>query len=163
MRGRRYRNSSSAGRSRLRGDAGAELVEFALVIPVLLAMVYGIVLYGTAFFVHESIIQAAEEGARSSIAAAGQTPIVTGEQLATQQAESAMSMLGSDAQVTGANVYQCQPGPCCMVVNVQANPIVPTFGLPVPTLTAQAVVTVPYGSDGGAATPAAVTQKVACS
>jgi Flp pilus assembly protein TadG len=150
-------------RSRFKGDSGAELVEFALVIPVLLALVYGVVLYGTAFFVHESVIQAAEEGARASIAATGSTPIVTGEQLATEQASTAMNFLGNNASVTSANVYQCQPGPCCMVVNVKANSILPSFGLPVPTLTAQAVVTVPYGSDGGAANPASVSQQEACS
>jgi Flp pilus assembly protein TadG len=47
-----------------RDDAGAEAVEFAIIVPVLLALLTGIITFGFAFTAQVSITQAAREGAR---------------------------------------------------------------------------------------------------
>lgn len=74
------------GRSRrlllktLAGDqAGAELFEFALVLPLLLALVLGIIWIGRAYNIYETITRAAREGVRyavlpSSVAAGDNLP-----------------------------------------------------------------------------------------
>ena len=48
-------------------DSGAELVEAALVIPILLMLLLGIVWVGRAYNVYETITRAAREGARYAV------------------------------------------------------------------------------------------------
>ncbi len=56
---------------RLRGiaaaDLGAELFEFAIVVPLLLMLLLGIVWMGRAYNVYETITRAAREGARYAV------------------------------------------------------------------------------------------------
>ena len=52
---------------RFRADSGAELVEFALVFPLLLLVVLGIVDFGFLFQEYEVVTNAAREGARIAI------------------------------------------------------------------------------------------------
>jgi Flp pilus assembly protein TadG len=47
-----------------RGDRGAAAVEFALVLPILLVLVLGIVEFGRAYFVQTTLSGAAREGVR---------------------------------------------------------------------------------------------------
>jgi hypothetical protein len=54
-------------RHRLRSERGAELIEFALVFPVLLLVVLGIVDFGFLFQRMEVITNAAREGARMAV------------------------------------------------------------------------------------------------
>ena len=58
-----------AGRLRRRaaGDAGAELIELALVFPILLLLVAGIVDFGFLFQRYEVVTNAAREGARVAV------------------------------------------------------------------------------------------------
>lgn len=49
---------------RLRSDRGAAAVEFALVLPVLVLLVFGIIEFGRIFNVQNSVSAAALEGAR---------------------------------------------------------------------------------------------------
>src|SRR5262249_38569770 len=49
---------------RVRGDRGAAAVEFALMLPVLLLIVFGIIDFGRALDAQITITQAAREGAR---------------------------------------------------------------------------------------------------
>jgi Flp pilus assembly protein TadG len=51
---------------RLRGERGAEMVEFALVLPLLLVVVGGIIDFGLMFQRWEVVTNAAREGARIS-------------------------------------------------------------------------------------------------
>jgi Flp pilus assembly protein TadG len=50
--------------SRLRSERGAELVEFALTLPLLLLLVLGIIEFGFLFQEYEVVTNAAREGAR---------------------------------------------------------------------------------------------------
>ena len=52
---------------RLRLQAGSNLVEFALVLPLLLVLVFGIVDFGLALFDKAVITNAAREGARAGM------------------------------------------------------------------------------------------------
>ena len=60
------------------GDSGAELLEFAVVVPILLMLLLGIVWIGRAYNVYATITRAAREGARYAAlpnsVAAGNTP-----------------------------------------------------------------------------------------
>jgi hypothetical protein len=58
-RGRRHRRAS--------GDSGATLIEFALIAPVLIALVFGIVDFGWAFNEWIALRQGAREGARQAV------------------------------------------------------------------------------------------------
>lgn len=54
-------------RRRWRSDTGAELIEFALVFPLLLLVVLGIVDFGLVFQQYEVLTNAAREGARIAV------------------------------------------------------------------------------------------------
>src|SRR5579862_6687003 len=49
-------------------ERGAEVVEFAFVVPLLLSLLIGIVWAGRAYNVHETVTRAAREGARAAVA-----------------------------------------------------------------------------------------------
>jgi Flp pilus assembly protein TadG len=52
---------------RLRCDKGAELIEFALVFPLLLLVLFGIMDFGLLFQRYETVTNAAREGARVAV------------------------------------------------------------------------------------------------
>jgi len=52
---------------RLKSERGAELIEFALVLPLLLLVVLGIAEFGFVFMRYEAINNAAREGARLAV------------------------------------------------------------------------------------------------
>jgi len=52
---------------RLRSDRGAELIEFAVVMPILLLIVAGIIDFGMMFRTYEAVENAAREGARVGV------------------------------------------------------------------------------------------------
>jgi len=54
--------------SRLSGEVGAAALEFALVFPVLLLMIYGAIHYALIFTLSMSLTSAANEGARAAVA-----------------------------------------------------------------------------------------------
>ncbi len=49
------------------GDSGSEIFEFALVVPLLLTLLIGIIWIGHAFNVYETITRAAREGTRYAV------------------------------------------------------------------------------------------------
>ena len=51
-------------RRRMRSERGAAAVEFALVVPILIVLVFGIAEFGRAFFIQSTISGAAREGVR---------------------------------------------------------------------------------------------------
>ena len=54
-------------RAQIRGSRGAAAVEFALLLPVFLLVIAGIVDFGRAFFTQITLTNAAREGARAAI------------------------------------------------------------------------------------------------
>jgi len=51
------------------GEQGAAAVEFALIMPVLLTLVFGIIAYAYMFSFRQTLSQAASEGARAAVGA----------------------------------------------------------------------------------------------
>lgn len=61
---RLYRNKTKAHRS----QKGAELVELALILPLFLLLLIGIIEFGRAYNVYENVIHATREGVRAAVA-----------------------------------------------------------------------------------------------
>ena len=57
----------AAIRTRLRSERGAELIEFAIAVPLLLFVIAGIVDFGMMFRAFEAVTNAAREGARVGV------------------------------------------------------------------------------------------------
>jgi Flp pilus assembly protein TadG len=73
----RTAGASVRGR-RSRSDSGAEAVEFALILPVLLTLLFGIITMGTVFYHYEMLVSATEAGCRYFAAARGTTTPYSG-------------------------------------------------------------------------------------
>jgi Flp pilus assembly protein TadG len=76
---------------RWRGDEhGAEMVEFALVVVLLIMLLYGIITYGLILAAQATVTQAAADGARAGIVANSSNAVTTAE----DQANSDVSWMG---------------------------------------------------------------------
>jgi Flp pilus assembly protein TadG len=64
-------NSSSPSRDRIANEQGAELIEFALILPLLLVIIAGIWDFGRAYRTYQAITNAAREGARLAVVPVG--------------------------------------------------------------------------------------------
>ncbi len=64
---RTVRKIALTGATLARGERGAAIVEMALVLPLLLALLMGILVYGQYFMLAHNVQQAANDGARASI------------------------------------------------------------------------------------------------
>jgi Flp pilus assembly protein TadG len=64
---RHVRQIALTGATLARGERGAAIVEMALVLPLLLALLMGILVYGQYFMLAHNVQQAANDGARASI------------------------------------------------------------------------------------------------
>ena len=124
------------------GDRGAAAVEFALIVPVLCLLVFGIISYGLMLTVRQAVSQAANEGARAAA-----VTVVDAER--TNEAQTAINSAMSANGVTCANGIlkkgtttvgscavgaktKCGSNECVtvtMVYNYRAHPMVPTIGL----------------------------------
>ena len=84
-------------RHRQRGEDGASAVEFALVVPFLLLIVFGIIVYGMVFAQSLSLSNAARQAARSGVISG-----TTCDQITTLSHDAAgtMGMNGNAASVT---------------------------------------------------------------
>jgi Flp pilus assembly protein TadG len=60
-----------------RGERGSELIDFAIVVVLLIALLYGVLTYGLILAAQSTINQAAADAARSGIITT--TPVVTAE------------------------------------------------------------------------------------
>ena len=60
-------------RRRQHKERGAEMVEFAFVVVLLIALLYGIIPYGLILSAQSTVTQAAADGARAGIVAASST------------------------------------------------------------------------------------------
>ena len=85
---------------RRRGQESQALIEFALISPLLLLLIFGIIDIGRAIFYYDTLNHAAREGARAAVASAAPLP--------TDASVLAVVI----AQVIGVNVTQpCPQGP----------------------------------------------------
>jgi Flp pilus assembly protein TadG len=73
---------------RRRSDRGAAAVEFALVLPVLLLVIFGIVDFGRMLYIKITLTQAAESSARATA--------ILGDEQGTQEAYTAIGDLDRD-------------------------------------------------------------------
>lgn len=65
---RPFRKLTWTGGRLVRGERGAAIIEMALVLPLFLALLMGVLVYGQYFMLAHSVQQAANDGARASIA-----------------------------------------------------------------------------------------------
>ena len=103
------------------GERGAALVEFALVLPLLLVVIAGIVDFGFAFQRYEVVTNAAREGARMAV-----LPNYTDPEIQTRVREYirlglSLSQTALDANVPVSNVVITYPS--LTVGNLNGNPV----------------------------------------
>lgn len=65
--GRLAGNPQRAGKRKISGERGTEMLEFAFVISLLMTLLLGIVTFARAFNIYQSITRAAREGARMAV------------------------------------------------------------------------------------------------
>lgn len=138
--------------ARSRGDRGAAAVEFALVAPLLLLIVFAIISYGVMFSFRQGLSQAAAEGARAA-ALAPATPTATSFGAAAKARTAVAAALGNGYSCSeagnlvrgGTTVGSCtvtSPSSCTadsctysvsLVYRYADHPLVPRFPfVPVP-------------------------------
>jgi Flp pilus assembly protein TadG len=77
MKSRIAADASPRGASRLRDERGAAAVEFALVLPLLVVILFGILEFGRALHISHVVTDAAREGARRAVVRDGQNKQTT--------------------------------------------------------------------------------------
>jgi Flp pilus assembly protein TadG len=81
--GTRTWSVSNELRRRREDEHGAEMVEFAFVVVLLIALLYGIISYGLILAAQSTITQAAADGARAGIVASSTAPATAEAQACT--------------------------------------------------------------------------------
>lgn len=95
-------------RHQLAGENGAEIVEAALVLPIVFMFLIGIVWFGRAFNIYSTITQAAQQGA---IAAARPTCATCTASTSAQVAANADAVVSSVMQASRLDLSQISAGP----------------------------------------------------
>ncbi|MEA2703242.1 MAG: hypothetical protein QOJ69_1878 [Actinomycetota bacterium] len=99
------------GLRRERGESGAALVEFALVVGLFVLILYGLISYGMILATKQRVTNAASEAARSAV---GQTTDAAAISAATTRVNSLLS--GSAGSYTPAiSTVACGTGTCVKV------------------------------------------------
>ncbi|MBV8161837.1 MAG: pilus assembly protein [Acidimicrobiia bacterium] len=136
------------------------MLEFALVIPIFIFVLYGLISFGMVLSAKQSIVHASAEGARASLGAVplnGQSTSAAEQAAAQQQAQNSVrSALGANGQyavVTVPPPTYCSgsSGPQCITVTVSydysSHPLIPPapgLGLVMPsTISSTAVLQLP--------------------
>jgi Flp pilus assembly protein TadG len=145
---------------RLHGENGVEILEFALVIPIFIFVLYGLIAFGIMISAKQSIVHASAEGARAALGAVplnGQsTPDAEQAAAARQARNSVNSALGSNGQYATVTVpppTYCSgaSGPQCIKVTISydygSHPLIPPapgLGLVMPSaISSTAVLELP--------------------
>ena len=112
-----------------RADDGAAAVEFALVVPLLLLLVFGIISYGFMLSFRQTLSQAATEGAR----AAAVTLISSSKQTAGYQAvDEALDPVGVDCSKGVLTRNNNSAGTCVVSAPTDCANVVVVSGTPTP-------------------------------
>ncbi len=144
--------------ARGREDRGAAAVEFALILPVLILLIFGIVQYGIYFWARSSAVAAAREGARR--ASVGDYPVCSDfTTFVKSELSGAQTGTGSTvkrtiaAKGTGNLLTTLQPGDT-MKISV-SFPVVNLGLIPLPASGTITVNTTSRVENVGATAPAA--------
>jgi Flp pilus assembly protein TadG len=105
-------------------ERGAEMVEFAFVVVLLIALLYGIISYGLILSAQSTITQAAADGARAGIVAST-TAVATAE----AQAGTDVGWMNKGACGTSGTTITCvaTEAPCTSNVNNQCLTVTVTY------------------------------------
>jgi len=140
-----------------REERGSVLLEFAIVAPLLVLLLYGIVAFGFVMAVKHSVTQAAADGARAAVPVAQTGTAPT--QAALAQADNAIHWLGqcnAGGITCTTTVAQCPNEPQgwnCLTMNVsydyRDHPVIPSLpglGLVLPSTIPASTTTLLAGS-----------------
>lgn len=113
-----------------RRQAGAVVIEFALVFVLFFLVMYGVVAYGVIFAVKHSLVQAANEGARAAVRDVG--GVAERVELARLVAGESVAWLGDRAPEPQVSAQACAATPyvCVkveLVYDYAGNPLVPAL------------------------------------
>jgi Flp pilus assembly protein TadG len=97
-------------KQRSNDETGAELVEFAFVIVLLITILYGIITYGMILAAQSTLTQAAADAARSGLVAG----LTNAPAVAQAQAQSDVSWMDKGTCGTSGTIITCNavPEPC---------------------------------------------------
>lgn len=112
------------GLRRQRGESGAALVEFALVIGLFMLVLYGLISYGMIMATKQRVTNAASEAARSAVGSADDAAAISA---ATTRANSLLSG-GSYSPVPVVTTAACGSSTCVKVKitwDYKNHPVVP--------------------------------------
>lgn len=116
-------------------ERGAAVVEFAIIFPVLIVLLFGVIDFGRAFFLRNNLFAAAREGARSG---AVMTTPCTSAMADSMKSRVRQYLTPLGIAVTNSNITVSTPGSCAAgvatnvavrVSGVRFTPITPVFRL----------------------------------
>lgn len=120
-------------------EAGIATLEFALVLPVLLVVIWAAISYGMVFTVNHTLSAAAAEGARAAVGAPDVQSAVSAATAAATDQLGALGQHAANAQLATPNVTECSaPADTqCITVTVSypwaTAPVIPEmFGVLTP-------------------------------
>lgn len=131
-------------KNRLRSERGAEVVEFALVLPMLLLLGLGICDFGMLFQRYEVVTNAAREGARAGavglteaqVTAVVQTYLTAGGLTATPTIDVSETTIGANPSLNAVRVTVAYPNGSFIV-----GPLVQLLGSSLQTVTLTSAAT----------------------
>lgn len=110
-------------------DRGAAIVEFAIIFPVLIILLFGMIDFGRAFFLRNNLVAAAREGSRFG-AVRGDACTTNGRTAIAARTSAYIVTIGGAAP-TGSQLSVTTPGACAggtttnIVVSIVQYPFVP--------------------------------------
>jgi Flp pilus assembly protein TadG len=106
--------------NKIRSQRGAALVEFAIVMPLLLVLVFGIIEFSIMFYDQAVITNASREGARAGIVYAFPNRITAGEITTTvgNYSSGRLISFGSTSQASASVSGQCNNAGDAITVSV---------------------------------------------
>jgi Flp pilus assembly protein TadG len=136
---------------RLHGENGVELLEFALVIPIFVFVLYGLIAFGMMLSAKQTVTNAAAEGARAAVGASTD-PVGAARARVGQAMNSYSGYNAADPKQFDAQVAPCTNNAAASCITVKVTypygdkpliPPAPGLGLVMPsTLSSTAVVQV---------------------
>lgn len=140
------RHARTDDRRSRRRDEGAAAVEFALVLPIFIALLFGVISYGWMLSYRQGISQAAAEGARAmavSVSPTGSTAPVDRARAAINRSLSSYGVTctsagtlthdGTTVGTCGVTTAACTTGSTTQCARIaishdyRANPLIPSF------------------------------------